>query len=409
MGGSRLKRTGWVRTSTAALAVVLVLAVAAATGCTNETTGDSGTTAEPIKVGAVLSLTGTYAALGTAEKNAIDLEVERINDAGGVGGRPIEVIIADDGTDEAKAVAATSRLIEQDEVVAILGASGTGQSMAMRSEIQRAGIPQLSMAGGTVITGEFDTHVFQTPWSNNIVVPFVLDEVFRAGHQKIAVLSDTGGYGKDGHAVIIATITKDPEGIKVVSDQSFNPGDADMSAQLTKIKEAEPDAVLLWTAGKEAVTVMKNAEALGLTEGPGALPFYGGSGQARAEFPEGSGPAAEGFVFGTGKSLVPATWGEGSDQQKAMEDFSARYEEAYGEQPDIFAGHAYDAVNLLVEAMDRADGKTDGAALLDALQSTTDVIGYGGSFTFTPQDHNGLSSEDLQLYRIEGGKWVPVQ
>ena len=176
---------------------------------------------EPVKVGAILSLTGTYAALGASEKKALDLEVERINAAGGVDGRPIEVIIEDDATDEAKAVAAASKLIEQDEVIAILGATGTGQSMAIRGEIQRAGIPQISMAGGTVVTGEFDPAVFQTPWSNTLVVPFVLGAIKDAGVSKIAVLSDTGGYGKDGLAVIEAEAPK--AGLEIVASETFNP------------------------------------------------------------------------------------------------------------------------------------------------------------------------------------------
>ena len=103
------------------------------------------------------------------------MEVKQINDAGGINGRPIEVIIEDDATDEAKAVAAASRLIEQENVVAIIGATGTGQTMAIRGDVQRAGIPQVSMAGGTVITDPVDSLVFATPWSNTIVVPFTLD------------------------------------------------------------------------------------------------------------------------------------------------------------------------------------------------------------------------------------------
>ena len=121
-----------------------------------------------------MSLTGTYAGLGEPEKNVLEMEVKRINDAGGVNGRPIEVIIEDDATDDAKAVAAASKLIEQDEVVAIIGATGTGATMAVRGDVQRAGIPQVSMAGGTVIANPVDPLVFQTPWSNTIVVPFTL-------------------------------------------------------------------------------------------------------------------------------------------------------------------------------------------------------------------------------------------
>ncbi len=355
--------------------------------------------AEAIKLGAVLSLTGTYAGLGESEKNAIDLEVKRINDAGGIGGKKIEVIIEDDETDEAKAVAAATKLIDQDGVAAIIGATGTGQTMAMRSELQRAGIPQISMAGGTAVTAQFDPLVFQTPWSNTIVVPYVLDAIKADGHSKIALISDSGGYGKDGRDVILAEAKK--KGLEIVSDQTFNAGDSDMTAQLTKIKGSDADALLMWAAGKEASTVVKNAKDLGLE-----MPLYGGSGQARKEFAEGAGEAAEGFVFGTGKSLIPSNWGEGTPQYAAVSDFAKRYEDAYGEAPDIFAGHAFDAVSIAADALDRTGGDADPAKLRDAIEQTKELPGFGGAFTFSATDHNGLTAEDLALYRIENGDWT---
>jgi len=388
-----------------ALVVCASLAVALG-GCSGG--GDTGSNAsgsaaaEPIKIGAVLSLTGTYAALGESERNALELEVKRINAAGGVSGRQIEVIVEDDATDEAKAVAAASKLIEQDRVVAIMGATGTGQSMAIRGDVQRAGIPQVSMAGGTVITSEFDPLVFQTPWSNTIVVPYVLNAMRASGVTRIAVLSDTGGYGKDGLAVIQAEAPK--AGLAIVESQTFNPGDTDVSAQLTKVKGSDAQAILLWTAGKEAAIAVKSAGELGVE-----LPFFGGSGQARLEFAQGAGTASNGFTFGTGKSLIPANWGEGSEEANVVSDFAQRYEAAYGQAPDIFAGHAFDALAIVVDALDRAGADADGAALREAIEKTSGLVGFGGRFTYSATDHNGLTVEDLALYRFEDGIWVSAQ
>ncbi len=259
----------------AALAVTLV-GCSAGSGTSGQN-GSGSASVEPIKIGAIVSLTGTYAGLGDPEKKTIEMEVKRINEAGGINGRPIEVIFEDDGTDEAKAVAAASKLIEQDKVVAIIGATGTGQSMAVRNEIDRAGIPQLSMAGGSAITAKLDPQVFQTPWSNNLVVPYTLAYLKKQGITKIGVISDTGGFGKDGNAVLAAEAPK--AGVTVVSNQTFNPGDADMTAQLTNIKNSDAQAVVMWTSGKEAATVVKNAKQLGLT-----IPVYGSHGNARMEF-----------------------------------------------------------------------------------------------------------------------------
>jgi len=388
----------WARPLALALAVALVVTAA---GCSGAKSG-GGTSSETYKVGAILSLTGSYAALGTSEQNALKLEVDKINAAGGVSGKKIDLVVVDDGTDEAKAVAAATKLIDQDEVIAILGATGTGQSMAIRNEVDRAGLPEISMAGGTAITATFDKFVFQTPWSNTIVVPFVLEKIAADGHKTIAVLSDSSGYGKDGLAVIKNAAAG--AGLTIASDQTFNPGDTDFSAQLTKIKNSDADAVLLWTAGKEGASIVKSAADLGVKQ-----PWYGGSGQAKIEFPKGAGGAAEGFVFGTGKSLVPANWGTDSEEYKVVNDFATRYKAAYNQDPDIFAGHAYDALAILVDALKRTGGKTEPAALRDAVEQTKDLVGFGGPFTFTATDHNGLTTDDLALYRITGESWEPIK
>ncbi len=381
-----------------AVAASLVLTIAAC-GSSSDASDNESPDGEAYKVGAILSLTGTYAAMGEAEKQAIEIEVDRINAAGGINDKMLEVLIEDDATDEAKAVAAASKLIDQEGVIAIIGATGTGQTMATRGDINRAGIPQISLAGGTVVTGQFDPLVFQTPWSNTLVVPFVLDAIKADGHTKVAVLSDTGGYGKDGLVVINEQAQK--AGITIVASETFNPGDTDVTAQLTNVKRSDAQALLLWTAGKEGTIAVKNAADLDLN-----LPLYGGSGQARQEFIDGSGAAAEGFTFGTGKSLIAANWGEGTEAYDVVSGFAARYNEAYGEDPDIFAGHAFDAVTLLADALGRAGADADGAALRDALEQTDGVVGFGGTFTFSADDHNGLTAEDLALYEVSGGTWT---
>ena len=359
-------------------------------------------TGEPIKVGAVVSLSGTYAGLGQPEKNVLEMEVERINDAGGVNGRPIEVIYEDDATDEAKAVAATSKLIEQDGVVAIIGATGTGQTMAMRSDVQRAAIPQVSMAGGTVVTHPVDSLVFATPWSNKIVVPFTYDYLKTEDITKVGVIADSGGFGKDGVEVLEAEA---PEaGIEIVTTQTFNPGDADMTAQLTKIKNTDAQAVVMWTAGKEAAIIAKNMQDLAMD-----IPLIGSHGIARQEFIDGAGAAAEGVKFAAGKILVPEAYGVDTEEYQVATDFANRYEAAYGEAPSTFAGHAYDALYLIAEAAENVEGELTPAALRDGIEQITGFVGIGGTFDMTAEDHNGLTKDDLTMYVITDGTWQTVE
>lgn len=381
-------------------ACVLALACVPFAGCGTSDGGTDGTTgdADPYRIGVVLSLSGTYSGLGTPEKKAIELEVARINESGGVNGHPIEVFYEDDATDAAQAAAAAVRLIDEEGVIAIIGASGTGQTMAMRTDLERAGVPCVSMAGGSVITSDFSEWVFQTPWPNRLVIPAVLKAMAAAGHTNIAVISDTGGYGADGHEIIAASAAE--AGVTILADQTFNPGDTDMTAQLTAIKAASPDAVLIWNAGKEAAIIVNNMTQLNMD-----LPVYGGSGIARAEFISGAGEAAEGVQLVTGKILVPAAYGEGTEEYEIATSFIDRYTAEYGSAPDIFAGHAYDAIGLVVDALSRIEGGATPAAVRDALEGTTDWVGVGGTFTYSAQDHNGLTDDDLVLYTIENGAW----
>ncbi len=384
------------------LAAVLALAMLPA-GCGSgggslPASGSGSQTKAPYKIGAVLSLTGPYAGLGNPEKETLDLEVAAINAAGGVNGHPIELVVEDDGTDTGKATAAAAKLIDQENVIAIVGATGTGQTMAIQGEVDRAGTPVLSIAGGNAITAKIDPNIFQMPWPNRLVAPFVMKYMQSRGVKKVALLTDASGYGKDGLAVIQPELAQ--LGMTSVANETFNPGDTDMTAQLTKIKSAKPDAILLWAAGSEAATILKNRAQLGIT-----IPVYGGSGQARMEFVQGAGAAADGFTFGTGKVLLPESFGD-APNRKTAEDFAARYQQKYGKVPNIFTAHAYDAIHITAEALKRVPGDATPKALRDEIEKTSGFVGLDGTFTFSSADHNGLTENDLVMYRVQDGKWV---
>lgn len=382
----------------AALAVALI-GCAARDNAEQVSDGGGAASGEPIKIGVVVSLTGTYAGLGEPERATLEMEAARINAEGGINGRPIELIYEDDATDEAKAVAATSKLIEQDGVVALIGATGSGQTMAMRGDVDRAGIPQVSMAGATVITSQFDPLVFQTPWSNTIVVPYTLNALKKAGLTKIGVLTDTGGFGKDGLAMLEAEAPK--AGIEISAKQTFNPGDTDMSTQLTNLKKSDAQAIVLWSAGKEAATVAKNLKDLGIE-----LPLWGSHGMARQEFIDGAGGAAEGVRIAAGKILVPEAYGTDTEAYRVATDFVTRFKEKTGASPSTFAGHAYDALYLIVRAAERIEGEITPETLRDEIEKTQGFVGIGGTFTMSPTDHNGMTQDDLTLYIVKDGAWT---
>lgn len=388
-------------TRTMALLLVALMLIVPLAGCGSsaEEKPETTETKEPYRIGAVLSETGTYAGLGEPERNTLEMEVARINEDGGVNGHPIEIVYEDDATDPDTAVAATTRLIDKEGVIAIIGATGTGATMAMRQEIDRAGIPQVSPAGGTAITASFDPLVFQTPWSNSLVIPYELAYIKDQGITKVGLIADSGGFGKDGAGVVKAKAAE--AGITIVADETFNPGDADMSAQLTKIKAAGAEAVLMVTAGKEAATIAKNLKDLGMT-----VPLFGTHGNARREFIEGAGPASEGFKFAAGKILLPESYGKDSESYTVATEFIDRYTEEFGKAPDTFAGHAYDALHITVNALKTLDEGFTSAELRDAIEATDGFVGIGGVFSYSATDHNGMTESDLVMYEVKNGEWV---
>jgi branched-chain amino acid transport system substrate-binding protein len=373
-------------------------------GCGGDEGDDGGDEAkEPYTIGAVLSLTGAQAGLGGPEQNTIKMEVDRINAEGGINDHPLEVIIEDDASDVDQAVAATTKLIEQDEVLAIIGSTGTGQTMAMRAEIDTAGIPQVSLAGSLVITKEFDPLVFQTPWSNALVAPITLQYLKDEGFSKIGLITEDTGFGKDGKSLVNEMAAD--YGLTVVSDQVFKPTDTDMTGQLTVIKGAGADVVLMWSSVAASSIVPKNMQQLGMT-----IPLVGSHGIARQEFITSAGGAAEGVTMFAGKILAPEAYGEGSDAYEVATSFIDRYQETWGEPPtNTFAGHAYDGLYLVVEAMKRLDEGFTPADLRDEIEATDGFTGIGGNFTFSPTDHNGLSPEDLVGYVVNDGAWTLLQ
>ncbi|MDP2299876.1 MAG: ABC transporter substrate-binding protein, partial [Actinomycetota bacterium] len=387
------------------LALVLALVSAPLGGCTATSDGDEPTAdagdepKEPYVVGAVLSLTGAQSGLGGPEKNAIDMEVARINEEGGINGHPLEVIIEDDASDVDQAIARTTKLIEQDGVVAIIGSTGTGQSMAMRDVIDAAGIPQVSLAGSLVITKDFDPLVFQTPWSNALVVDTTLEYLKAEGHTKIGLITEDTGFGKDGQALVNETAAD--YGLEVVSDQVFKPADTDMTGQLTVIKGAGADVVLMWSSVAASSIVPKNLEQLNLD-----IPLVCSHGIAKQEFIDGAGAAGEGVIAFAGKVLAPETYGVGSESYEAATGFVERYTAEYGVAPDHFAGHAYDGLYLVVEALKRLDEGFTSADLRDEIEKTSGFAGIGGVFTFSATDHNGMTADDIVMYRIEDGRWA---
>lgn len=389
--------------STRRIIILLTLTVFAVSAVLIAGCGSSESeTKEPIKIGVVLSESGANQPLGQPEKNSIELFAQQINDAGGINGHQVEVIIKDDQSDPSKAQQAASELIEQEDVVALIGSSGTGTTLSMKQEATKSGIPQVCMAAGANIMDGDYTWIFRTPptatQAGNKVLAYIENVL---GLKKVALLYDTNAFGTDGKAVIEAEAPN--YGIQVVASEGYqtNESEEGMDTHLTNIQTANPDVVLVWGTNPGPAKIAKRMKDKGMTQ-----PYIGSHGIANQAFIQLAGDAANGVVFPAGAMLIyQKALDPSSEEYKVIDDFANDYAAEYGGQPDTFAGHGWDAMLIITEALKRAGANATPAELRDAIEETTRLVAIDGVFNYTPTDHNGLSSDDLIMIEIVNGQW----
>jgi len=383
-----------------ALRPLLPLLLIVLVGCAALAVGCGGSVAQgPISIGALVSATGTAAPLGEPERNTFQLLEQTVNAAGGVLGRQIKLVVADDQSNAKEAVTATNKLLQQDKVVALIGATASPSTLAMKPITSKAGIPQIAMAAANAITDEPPVDwMWRVAPKDNLAVAralkYLADDL---KVKKIAVLYDENAFGASGAAEIEKT--KDQYGLEVVAKESYKGDETDLTAQLTKIKGANPEALVVWGTNPGPAIAAKNMRQLGMT-----VPYIGSHGISNLKFIELAGPAAEGVVFPSNKVLLPESITDPTQKQNVAK-FIDEYENKFGQPPNSFASHAYDGLTVLLAAIKAAKG-TDPKAIQTELNRVTALPGAGGIFTYTPTNHDGLSVSDLIMVAIKDGKWT---
>ena len=378
----------WKSAAGIGLAVVTVMGAGAANA------------ADPIKIGAFLSVTGQMSPMGDPQKRTFDYIIDEINAKGGVLGRKVEMIVYDDGSEPEKATTFVKRLIENDKVDIIIGGSGTPTSMAVLSLIERSEIPYMSFGGGTAIGDPVRKWTFKTPQSDRLAAEKVLVDLKKRNLTKIALLSENVGFGKSGHDQTLKLAPK--YGIEILVDEVYSPKDPDVTPQLTKIRgTAGIQALFVFGTGTGPAVVTKNIKQLGLT-----LPVYQSHGVASKEFLKLVGTAADGMRLPAGAQAV-AEQIPASDPQKAVVmGFKKSYEE-HNKPLEVspLAGHGWDGLMIAIDAIKRA-GTTDKAKVRDEIEKTQGFIGTGGIFNYSPTDHMGLGLDAFHMVEIKNGDWV---
>ena len=254
---------------------------------------------EPIKIGAIFSVTGSGAPLGEPEKLTAEMMEKQINDAGGISGRPVKIIIEDDESEESKAVLAARKLIETDKVVAIVGPTLSGTTLAIMDTCQKAEIPLFSCAASIKITHPVEERkwVFSSAQTDVLAVERIIDYLKAHNITKVAIICDANAFGQSGAEQLKEQLPA--AGVTILQEEKFNTNDTQMKAQLTKIKSSNPEAIICWGTNPGPAAVTRDARSLGID-----AKLIMSHGVANRTFIELAQDAAEGVVFPAGKLLV---------------------------------------------------------------------------------------------------------
>ena len=345
---------------------------------------------DDVTVGVIFDLSGGAAVYGEVQQQAAQLAVEEINASGYLGGSRLVAIFEDGGSAGETSINAMTKLVEQDNVVAVMGPTLSSEAFSADPIAQEAGVPVLGVSNTAIGITDMGEFVFRDSLPESSVIPGTIAVAKEAlGLERVGVL-----YGNDddftysGYEVFIDALAEND--IEVTAEETFARGDVDFNAQLTNIIATDPDAIVVSALVQEAVPLVVQARQLGF-EGP----IIGGNGLNSPALAAQAGEAANGVIVGAAWNIA--------NQNPYSVAFTAAYEAAYEEAaPDQFAAQAYTGMWLLATAIRRADS-ADPADIRDALAGIEDFESPLGTFSFD-EDRNPVHEPVTQI--IEGGAYA---
>lgn len=376
-------------------AFLLLVMVASLIGCSSKkdsgndsssSTGGKGDS-DTYVLGTVGPLTGTGAASGAVQANAVKMAVEEINEAGGIDNKyQIKLLSEDDEGAPAKSVTVTQKLVNQDGIQGMIGALNSSCTLADMEITAAAKIPQITpSSSATSIVEQGNEYIFRTTATDTTHVKTLfkyLEE--KLNGKTIAVLYESSDFGTGAYKIIEEQAKE--QGIDIVANEVYNSGEKDFSVQLTKIKSAGPDAIVLWGYYTEAALICKQVKQNGIE-----IPIIG-TGYNSPKLVELGGEDVNGLIFTTAFT--------DANPDPTVQEFDKKYKDLFNASYDQNAPQAYDSVYLLADAIKRA-GTTDGEAVRNALLATEDFQGVAGTYNF---ESNGEMIKELLVVQIKDGK-----
>jgi len=355
--------------------------------------------AEPLKIGAILAITGPASFLGAPEARTLEMLVAETNKKGGVLGHKVQLIIKDSGASPEKAISFAKQLIEEEKVFAIIGPSTSGETMKIKNLAEEGKTILMSCAAAEEIVVPVAKYVFKTPQKDRDVVIRIFQQMNKMKITKIGVLSSNTGFGKGGKGMIETLAPQ--HGITIVANEVYDKAASDLTAEVTKLKAANVEAIVNWSIEPAQAIAIKNARQIGIK-----VPIFLSHGFGNIKYVEIAGAAAEGVLFPAGRLLVADQLPKNNPQR----DLLLKYKKDYmsycsGEECSTFGGHAYDAFTILMKGIETAKS-TDKEAVRTAIENLKGFVGTAGIFNFSPPDHNGLGLDAVEMLTVKNGKFA---
>jgi branched-chain amino acid transport system substrate-binding protein len=354
-----------------------------------------------LKVGVIASATGPTAAVGIPQKNSAALLPKKI------AGLDVEYTVLDDASDSSQTVALVKKLLTEN-VDAIIGPSGSPNSMAALQFIADAKTPMLAPVGTTAVVLPMTDQkrwVFKTTQNDALISEALVAHMVKHGVKTVGYIGFNDAYGESFYGVLVPMLDK--AGIKLVANERFQRTDQSVLGQATKIVAANPDAVFIGAAG--GPTVLPHTT---LIERGYKGTIYQTHGAATPDFVRLGGKAVDGAVMAASLMLVLDQVPDTNPSKKVALDYIAAYEKMYGAKPATFGANVFDAGLLLQRAVPEAlkKGKPGTpefrSALRDALENVKELVGTQGVYTMTAQDHSGFDKRGRELMVLRDGKWA---
>jgi branched-chain amino acid transport system substrate-binding protein len=359
-----------------------------------------------IKLGFIPDITGPASSLGVPERDTALMLQADIDAKGGIKGRPVKLVIYDGESTETKTLLAAKKAIEEDRVATLICCSQSGTSLAIKSTVQAAKVPMVSMAASVKIVEPVKDSfwVFKTPQSDVLIAGVLVDYLVSKKITRVAWMNVDNAFGDSGRLEFDWLAKK--AGLTIVANERFGDKDVDMTTQLTKVKASDAQALVVWAIPPAASVVTKNANELGLK-----IPLFQSHGVGNKRFLDLAGPAANGVRFPAGKLLKAEDLPDSDAQKKTLISYAKAFEAKYGPR-NTFGGHGWDAIWMAYKAAEAAAARANPddltsfrAAIRDELEKINEFIGISGIFNMSVRDHNGLDKRAVTMYEIVNGQW----